>query len=102
MSYDPAELEGRHFDFDVKRGDFVTISDGKKVYLVTQLDHGLHLWDFQAWIAGYYDAYIPLTECEYDELNIVGNLKDNPELLPPECEGYNGEPEIKVIEHIWP
>lgn len=84
---------------EIKRMDFV--KRGDTTFLVTQQDDGLNLWDFRAWLKGYYDAYIPLSECKEEELTIIGNFKDNPELLPIECEGYNGEPHAVLIETIW-
>jgi hypothetical protein len=83
----------------IKRFDFV--EDGENTFLVTQQDKGLYCWDFTAWLKGYYDAYIPLSEFTEGELDIIGNLGDNPELLPKECEGYDGEPNVKTIERIW-
>lgn len=82
----------------IKRGDFVSC-DGTN-YLVTQQDSNLFLWDFHAWLDGFYDAYVPVSECN-GILSVIGNLKDNPDLLPKECGGYDGEPNIKVIERIW-
>jgi len=83
---------------EIKRMDFVR--KGDTTYLVT-LQNGLHLWDYEAWLVGYYDAYIPLYEYEDGELEIIGNLTTDPDLLPKECEDYNGEPHCELIETIW-
>lgn len=84
---------------EIKRMDFVR-DKHTRVFLVAQQEDGLQLWDFQAWLAGYYDAYIPLSEYQ-GELEIIGNLADDPYLLPKECKGYNGEPHIELVETIW-
>lgn len=78
-----------------KRMDFV--KKGGTVYLVTASG----LWDFRAWLKGYYDAYIPLSEIKKGGFKVIGNFKNNPELLPPECEGYNGEPHVVKVADIW-
>ncbi len=86
----------------INRMDFVRY--GKTIYLVTlQGNDGLTLWDFQAWLNGYYDAYIPLEKFNDGALEVIGNFKDNPELLPSECDGYNGEPcmENFKIDTVW-
>jgi len=85
----------------MKRMDYVKCNSGT-IYLVTQQDDGLELWDFQAWLKGYYDAYIPLKDIDTSEYEVIGDFNTNPELLPKECEGYNGEPHVELVEHIWP
>ena len=93
----------------INRMDFVQDEAGT-VYLVTVLQHDFLLWDFKAWLAGYYDAYVPVGKPTInslsnpiapEDLTIIGNLKDNPELLPEECEGYNGEPRIIKLGTVW-
>ena len=84
----------------IKRKDFV--KGGDTVFLVTMGEGAkeLELWDFKAWVDGFYDAYIPLSE--YDgKLEIIGNFIDNPDLLLKGCEGYDGEPASHCVERIW-
>ena len=82
------------------RMDFVDYQG--TTYLVTlQESDGLCLWDFKAWAEGSWDAYIPLAEIDRSRCTIVGTFGQNPELLPKECEGYNGEPHATVVETIW-
>lgn len=83
----------------IRRMDFAIYNN--KTYLVTQQDKELMLWDFEAWLKGFYDAYISLKDCT-NKPKVIGNLKDNPNLLPVDCEGYNGEPHAKIVEHIYP
>ena len=85
---------------NIKRMDFVKY--GSNIFLVTKQDDGLYLWDFKAWLVGYYDAYISLKNLDEFKLKVIGNLEHNPELLPKECEGYNGEPNVEILEHIYP
>ena len=86
----------------MKRMDFVQCGGTGTIFLVAQVGDDLELWDFQAWLKGYYDAYIPMKDIEPLNYKVIGNLKDNPELLPAECDGYNGEPHAHCIEHIYP
>ena len=83
----------------ILRMDFVR--KGETIYLVTNRGDEFYLWDFKAWLKGYYDAYIPLSDYADGELEVIGNFYSNPNLLPKECEGYNGEPHITKLETIW-
>lgn len=83
----------------IKRGDFVKYENA--TFLIVEIDGKLEMWDFQAWLKGYYDAYVPLDEQQIREFQPIGNLKNNPEMLPAECEGYNGEPNAIKIETVW-
>ena len=85
----------------MKRMDFVQGGYSGTIFLVTQQEKELHLWDFQAWLRGYYDAYIPFSDIDPLDYKVIGNLEANPELLPKECEGYNGEPHVVLIETIY-
>ena len=82
--------------------DFVQHSQLGKIYLVVQGDGELSLWDFQAWLEGFYDAYIPLSDIDPLDYKIIGTFDNNPGLLPKECESYNGEPHVECIGHIYP
>lgn len=87
-------------DAPASRSDFVDYKGN--TYLVTlQEGDGLCLWDFQAWAEGFYDAYVPLADIDRSQCKVVGTFGQNPELLPKECEGYNGEPHALTIKHIW-
>ena len=84
---------------EIMRMDFVENTKGY-LFLVTKQDDGLNLWDFKAWLEGYYDAYIPL-DTVTEPLKIIGNIWNRPELLPKACRGYNGEPNCVRLETIW-
>lgn len=83
----------------MKRGDLVESKNNR--YIVAQIEDELELWDYKAWAKGYYDAYIPLSEVDASEFSVIGNVHDNPELLPPECDGYDGEPHIEYVGTIF-
>lgn len=85
---------------EIKRMDFVE-NENAYPFLVTQQDDGLYLWDFRAWCQGYYDSYISLKEMETASLKVVGNFWNKRELLPPICDGYNGEPNCVHLRTIW-
>lgn len=82
----------------LKRGDLVQGEHGQ--YLVVKGESGLDLWDFKAWAEGYYDAYIPLDNRD-DEFTLIGNVHENHEFLPPECDGYFGEPSVECVGVIY-
>ncbi len=84
---------------EINRMDFVENTKGY-LFLVTKQDDGLYLWDFTAWLEGYYDAYIALVEVA-EPLKIIGNYWNRPELLPRGCDSYNGEPHVEIIKTIW-
>ena len=81
------------------RMDFVDYEG--RTYLVTLQSDGLCLWDFKAWVEGAYDAYIPMDDIDRSRCRIVGTFGENPELLPKECEGYNGEIHGQIVQTIW-
>lgn len=103
----------------MKRGDLIEVEDRK--YIVVQMGwhdnepERLMAWDFKAWSEDYYDAYLPfdMTDEEAenngyyypaiksDECVELGNIYESPELLPIECDGYNGEPNIVKVATIW-
>lgn len=83
--------------------DFVRHKKSGREYLVTEIEKGkLELWDFGAWLEGYYDAYISISEVDVSEYEVIGSFETTPQLLPKECEGYNGEPHIECLEQIYP
>jgi len=85
----------------MERMDFVQNGYSGTIFLVTQAEGGLTLWDFQAWLKGYYDAYIPLSAIDPLDYKVIGNIENNPELLPNECDGYNGEPHAICVDTIF-
>lgn len=85
----------------MKQMDFVQGGYSGTIFLVTQGEGELQLWDFQAWLRGYYDAYIPMKDIDPLDYKVIGNLETNPELLPKDCDGYNGEPHCELLETIW-
>ncbi|HDZ27329.1 MAG TPA: hypothetical protein ENH65_12565 [Candidatus Aminicenantes bacterium] len=85
----------------MKRMDFVQHSHSGKIYLVTQGEGELNLWDFQAWLEGYYDAYIPMSDTDPLDYKVIGSFDNHPGLLPAECDGYNGEPHCVKVATIW-
>jgi len=85
----------------MKRMDFVQNGYSGTIFLVTQGEDELQLWDFQAWLKGYYDAYIPFSDIDPLDYKFIGNYQDNPELLPKECDGYNGEPHAVCVGVVF-
>lgn len=84
----------------MKRMDFVQHSNSGDIYLVTQMDDELYLWDFRAWLEGYH-AYIPLSDIGPLDYKTIGSFGNNPELLPKECGDYNGEPHSVCVGIIF-
>jgi len=78
----------------MKRMDFVQNGYSGTIFLVTQGEDELQLWDFQAWLKGYYDAYIPFSDIDPLDYKVIGNYQDNPELLP-NCLGVNADGQPK-------
>jgi len=69
----------------MKRMDFVQNGYSGTIFLVTQGEDELQLWDFQAWLKGYYDAYIPFSDIDPLDYKVIGNLQvvfKNPNFNP--------------------